>query len=419
MYKAHDHGGLRIERKDAASGTPAPNTMEEMKATVGALAGAWEEFKKVNDNRLKEIEKKGGADVLFEPHLKKINEYMDEQKGRLDSIETAMKRPGGSGDMQAKDEKAETYRKAFLQYIRKGDDSALQIEQKALSVGSDPDGGYLVTPTMSAKMTEIIRETSPMRQIAAVQTISTDSLDVMDDVNEAAAGWTGETATVSETNTPQLGKRNIPVHEVYAQPKATQKLIDDSAIDIEGWLSGKISDIFARKQNTAFVSGTGFNQPRGFLTYAAGTSWGQIEQVNSGSSGAVTGDGLITLFYSLKSDYARNATFLMNRLVVAAVRKLKDTTNQYLWQPGLAAGQPDTLLGVPAFMASDMPTAAADSLSVAVGDFRRAYQIVDRIGIRTLRDPFTEKPFVKFYATTRVGGDVVNFEAIKLLKLAA
>jgi HK97 family phage major capsid protein len=253
-----------------------------------------------------------------------------------------------------------------------------------------------------------------------VEAISTDALDLIDDHASAVAGWTTETAVVAETATPSIAKRHIQTHEMYAQPKATQKLVDDSAIDIEAWLSGKIADIFARTQNTAFIGGSGVGQPRGILTYAAGASWGQIQQVNSGTNGQVTADGLINLFYALKDGYARRASFLMNRSVVQQVRLLKQaTTNQYMWQPGLAAGAPDTLLGVPVYMASDMPTAATNSLSVAVGDFKAGYQIVDRIGMRILRDPYTEKPFVKFYATARVGGDVVNSDAIKLMKLSA
>jgi len=175
----------------------------------------------------------------------------------------------------------------------------------------------------------------------------------------------------------------------------------------------------SKKENTAFVSGDGVGKPRGILTYTAGTSWGEIEQVASGSAGAVTADKIIELYYALKEDYATNASFLMNRATVEDVRQLKDTTNQYLWNPGLAVGVPDTLMGVPVYQAADMPVPAADSLSIAVGDFKAAYQIVDRAGIRVLRDPFTDKPFVKFYSTKRVGGDVVNFEAVKLMKLGS
>jgi HK97 family phage major capsid protein len=397
-------------------------SINEISERVATLGHAWEQFKQVNDARLNEIERKGHADPLYDENLHNISSSMDNYKKRLDQIETAYNRPllGNEGDGYKSAEKNSDYSKAFRNYLRKGMDAGLEaLQTKALSVGSDPDGGYLVTPTMSSKIVQAIFETSPMRQLAAIETISTDALELIDDHSQAVAGWTAETAAIVETSSPTLAKRNIPTHELYAQPKATQKLVDDSAIDVEGWLSGKIADIFARTQNTAFVSGNGVGQPRGILSYAAGTSWGQIQQVGSGSSGQVTSDSLINLFYALKDAYSRRASFLMNRSTVQQVRLLKQaTTNQYMWQPGLAAGSPDTLLGVPVYMAADMPVAAANSLSVAVGDFQSAYQIVDRQGIRILRDPFTEKPFVKFYATSRVGGDVVNFDAIKLLKLA-
>lgn len=394
-------------------------SISEITDRVGHLGRAWEEFKSVNDARLREIERKGSADGLYDQHLNNISAALDSYKSRLDTIETAYSRPDFALDAKSNAAPSE-YSKAFRNYLRKGMDAGLeQLATKALSVGSDADGGYLVTPTMSQTIVKSVFETSPMRQIASVETISTDALELIDDHDQAAAGWTSETGSISETTTPMIAKRNIPTHELYAQPKATQKLVDDSAIDIEAWLSGKISDIFAMKENTAFISGNGAGQPRGILTYTAGTSWNQIEQVNSGTNGAVTADGLINLFYKLKDGYTKNATFLMNRTVVNAVRLLKEaTTNQYLWQPGLAAGAPDTLMGVPVMMAADMPVAATNSLSVAVGDFKAGYQIVDRIGVRILRDPFTEKPFVKFYATKRVGGDVINSEAIKLLKLS-
>lgn len=396
-------------------------TISEITDRVAALGQAWEQFKQVNDARLSEIERKGSSDPLYDEHLNNINSAMDNYKKRLDQIETAYSRPVLAIE-QAEYKGSEThgeYSRAFRNYLRKGMDAGLEaLQSKALSVGSDPDGGYLVTPTMSSKIVQTIFETSPMRQLASIEIISTDSLDLIDDHTQAVAGWTSETGTINETSSPTLAKRNIPTHELYAQPKATQKLVDDAAIDIESWLAGKIADIFARTQNTAFIAGNGAGQPRGILTYTAGTDWGQIQQVNSGTSGQVTSDGLVNLFYSLKDAYMRRASFLMNRATVQQVRLLKATTNQYLWQPSLAAGVPDTLLGAPVYMASDMPVAAANSLSVAVGDFQTAYQIVDRRGVTILRDPFTEKPFVKFYATTRVGGDVINFDAIKLMKLA-
>lgn len=395
-------------------------SIHEITERVSSLGNAWEQFKQINDARLREIERKGHADPLYDQHLDNISSSLDNYKKRLDHIETVYSRPQGGEVEGFKSDGGGEYGKAFRNYLRKGMDGGLEaLQTKALSVGSDSDGGYLVTSSMSSKIVQSIFETSPMRQLASIETISTDALDLIDDHNSAVAGWTAETGSISETSTPALAKRNIPTHELYAQPKATQKLVDDAAIDVEAWLSGKIADIFARTQNTAFISGNGVGQPRGILTYAAGTSWGQIQQVNSGTAGQVTSDALINLFYALKDAYSRRASFLMNRTTVQQVRLLKQaTTNQYMWQPGLAAGSPDTLLGVPVYMASDMPVAASGSLSVAVGDFQSAYQIVDRRGIRILRDPFTEKPFVKFYATARVGGDVVNSEAIKLMKLS-
>lgn len=399
-------------------------SLNEISDRVHALGNAWEQFKQVNDQRLREVERKGSADPLHMEQLTKISTALDNYKQRVDALETAQARPGldlsvkGYAPVAGRHESE--YRKAFCTYLRKGLDAGLEeLHTKALSVGSDPDGGFLVTPTMSQGIIKRVQENSPMRLLASVETISSDALEILEDVDSAAAGWTTETGAVSETTSPKVGKRTIPVHELYAQPKATQKLVDDSAIDIESWITEKVAATFARSESAAFIGGTGSGQPRGILTYAAGTDWEQVEQVASGTDGAVTADGLMLLYYALKEEYASRATFLINRSVVQSIRLLKEsTTGQYIWQPGLAAGAPDTLLGAPVMQCMDMPVAATGSLSVALADFGAAYMIVDRIGIRTLRDPYTEKPFVKFYTTKRVGGDVVNFEAIKLLKLS-
>ena len=233
-------------------------------------------------------------------------------------------------------------------------------------------------------------------------------------LEKPSAAWTTETGTVTETATPQINKRAINVFEMYAQPKATQKLLDDASIDVEAWVAEKVADKFARMEATAFINGNGTTQPKGILQYGAGTGFGKIQQVTSGAAGVVSvvcADSLIVLFYGLQEAYTRDATFLMNRATLQSVRLLKlATTNQYIWQPSLAAGAPDTLLGIPVAQAADMPIASANSLSVALGDFKQAYLIVDRIGLRTLRDPFTEKPFVKFYTTRRTGGEVSKHE---------
>ena len=395
-------------------------TISEIADKVNTLGSAWDNFKKVNDARLREIERKGSADPLLTEQLTKISTVLDNQKRRLDEMETASARPERALDFGVKSFENHEYKKAFEGYVRKGATSELEaFEKKSLSASSDPDGGYLVTHGLSDKISQYITEISPMRQLASVEEISTDSLDIIVDSDSFGGDWVAETATRPDTTTAQVNKKSIVAYELYAQPKATQKLVDDAAIDIESWIAEKVADIFAQKENTAFISGDGSGKPKGILSYTAGTSYGQVEQVNSGTSAQVTADGIAKLYYSLKGEYAKSATFLMNRSLVQAIRLLKDTTGQYLWQPSLAYGTPDTLFGVPVKIASDMPNAAANSLSVAVGDFKRGYKIVDRVGVRILRDPFTDKPFVKFYTTKRVGGEVVNFEAIKLLKLAA
>lgn len=394
----------------------------EIKAHVEHLGSTWEQFKKVNDRRDAEIQKKGSSDSLTDNQIAKLNNEISESKERMAKMEAVINRPayGETSGYRGGDEMVSAHKRAFCDYLRKGVEGNLcDLETKALSVASDPDGGYLVSPQISEMIVKTVFETSPMRKVANIQTISSDSLEVLEDRAEAAAGWTTESGAVSDTTTPTFAKKSIPVHELYAQPKATQKLIDDAAIDIEAWLADKVAAIFSKKENTAFISGDGVGKPRGILTYASGTNWGQIEQVSSGVSGGVTADKIVELYYALKEDYSVNASFLMNRSLVETIRQLKDTTNQYIWNPGLALGAPDTLMGVPVYQAADMPVAAADSLSIACGDFKSAYQIVDRNGVRVLRDPFTDKPFVKFYSTKRVGGDVVNFEAIKLMKLGS
>ena len=394
-------------------------SINEITEKVNTLGSSWEQFKKINDARLREIERKGSADPLLLEQLNKISNVLDGQKQRLDNIEVASGRPAREIKTFRNDGFVSEYTKAFDSYLRKGAVADIEsMEKKALSAGSDPDGGYLVTHKLSDLISKYVLEISPMRQLASVEEISTDALDIIVDTDAAGGDWVAETAARTDTTTPQVQKKSIVAYELYAQPKATQKLVDDSAVDIEAWIAEKVADIFAQKENTAFISGDGSGKPKGILSYTAGTAYGQIEQINSGTSAAVTADGLIKLYYGLKGEYAKNATYLMNRSVIQSVRLLKDTTGQYLWQPGLALGNPDTIMGVPVKVASDMPNAAASSLSVAVGDFKRAYKIVDRIGVRILRDPFTDKPFVKFYTTKRVGGEVVNFEAIKLLKLA-
>lgn len=425
------------------------NPADVMKAVEGVNKG-FEEFKAANDERLKQIEAKGAADPVTEAKLAKIEADLEKAQKVADDAALAMKRrerivtdaDGNSVDLDAKaqqwarsvsgDRRAEfdakgmtEYKAAFDKFMRKGEERFGPDELKALSVGSDADGGYVVHPDMSGRIVAKVFETSPMRAYASVQTISTDALEGLFDLNEAAAGWVEETESRAETNTPEIGKWRIPVHELYAKPHATQKLLDDAEINMEAWLASKVADKFARTEANAFVNGSGVGQPRGFLTYADGTTLpGTIEQFDTGVNGAFAaapngGDVLIDALYGLKAQYRANATWFMNRATTKLTRKLKDSDGAYLWSPGIAAGQPASLLGYPVAAFEDMPDPATGSLSIAVGDMREAYQIVDRIGIRVLRDPYSSKPYVQFYTTKRVGGDVVNFEAIKLVNFKA
>jgi HK97 family phage major capsid protein len=400
----------------------------------------FELYKETNDQRIKEVERKGAADPLTEMNVKRLNEKFDRMETMMGRSPRGEIKPddGEAAKVFAVERKkhfhgeldVSTYRQyksAFGNYLRKNNAGNSMDEIKSLSVGSDPDGGFAVHPDMSGRIASLILETSPMRQVANVVTIGSDALEGVNDLSEATSGWVGETETRSETSAPKIGEWRIPVFEQYAEPRATQKLLDDAMFNVEEYLANKIADRLSRMENSAFINGNGNKKPRGILTYAAGvpssSNFSVIEQLPTGAAGAFAssnpGDALVNLVYGLKSAYRDKAVFMMKRATLAEVRKLKDGQGNYLWQPDFQMKQGGTLLGFDVVEAEDMPSIAANSLSIAFGDFSTAYQIVDRQGIRILRDSFTAKPYVKFYTTKRVGGDVVNFEAIKLLKFAA
>lgn len=313
-------------------------------------------------------------------------------------------------------EEFKAYADAFEVYARRGEGF---VEAKTMSVGSDPDGGYFVTPARSARILSIIYESSPMREMATIETIGTDSIEFPVDDDESDAGWVGETEVRTGNNgTPQIGVQKINVHEIYAKPKATTKLLEDGSVDVGAWLERKIGEKFARIEATGFITGDGIKKPRGILTYSNGTTRGTIEQINSGSAAAVTFDGLIRVVGSLKEPYHPGAQWLMRRATEMEVMLLKDGNGQYLWRPSLEAGKPSTLLGYTVRHAADMSAMGANALAIAFGNFRAGYTIVDRLGVSVLRDPYSAKPFIEFYARKRVGGDVTCFEAIKIHKIA-
>jgi HK97 family phage major capsid protein len=316
------------------------------------------------------------------------------------------------------------HQKAFAAYLRSGDDDGLRslpMEGKAMSASVAADGGYLVDPQTASDIKSAMNATASIRAIATVVSVESTSYDVLIDHTELGAGWANETATTAETDTPQIDRITIPLHELSALPKVSQRLLDDSAFDIEGWLASRISDKFARSEAGAFVNGDGVDKPTGFLTYPTVDNdvwtWGNLGYVVTGSNtGIVDGDPIIELVYSLGAEYRANASFVMNSKTAGLVRKLKDADGRFLWSDGLAQGEPARLMGYSVLIAEDMPDVGTDAMAIAFGDFANGYTIAERPDLRVLRDPFSAKPHVLFYATKRVGGAVSDFNAIKLLK---
>ncbi|HEX5998050.1 MAG TPA: phage major capsid protein, partial [Hyphomicrobiaceae bacterium] len=319
------------------------------------------------------------------------------------------------------------HKAAFDAYVRSGDTTQLRaLEAKALSVGTDADGGYLVPDELERTVNRGLRDISPIRAIAQVRRVSGSVYKKPFAIADAATGWVAETAARPETNTPTLAELAFPTMELYAMPAATASLLDDAAVDIDQWIADEVQGSFAAQEGTAFVTGNGTARPKGFLdtTKVANASWtwGNLGYITTGTAGAFPatdpGDKLIDLIYTVKSGYRGNGTFVFNRATQAVIRKMKDGDGNYLWQPAARAGDASTLAGFPVAESEDMPDIAADSYAVAFGDFRRGYLIVDRAGIRILRDPYSSKPYVLFYTTKRVGGGVQDFDAIKLLRFA-
>ncbi|MDY6860036.1 MAG: phage major capsid protein [Pseudomonadota bacterium] len=321
------------------------------------------------------------------------------------------------------------HKKAFAAYLRSGDDDALrglEMEGKAMSTAVAGDGGFLVDPETAAAIKGVLNSTASMRSIAQVVQVEATSFDVLVDHTDIGSGWATETATQTETSTPQIDRVSIPLHELSAMPKVSQRLLDDSAFDIEAWLAGRIADKFARAEAAAFVSGDGVDKPKGILTHATVDdtlwSWGNLGYIPTGTDGdfdAVSpSDAILDLVYALGAEYRAGASFVMNSKTTGVVRKMKDADGRFLWSDGLAAGEPARLLGYPVLVAEDMPDIAPGAFAIAFGNFQAGYTIPERNDLRVLRDPFSAKPHVLFYATKRVGGDVSDFAAIKLLKFA-
>lgn len=395
----------------------------EINDRLEKLGNSWEHFKQVNNERLLQLEKKSTVDPLTEIKLEKLNSTIEEQKSKINELEVAMARPHSNVE-EYKSADDIQYKSAFNSYLKKGIEEQLaNIEVKRdLTTAIDTStsyGGYLLTPNIQKMVYDKIEDLCIMRKICSVQTISSASLEVLDG-SEITPSWIGENGTISDTNTNIFTKKTINTHDLIAQPKVSQKLLDDAAIDLEEWLANRLSNDFAAAEENAFINGTGDtnNQPVGILTYV-GKSDG-IEAVTSSSESlSFDENDILDLYYSLGDRYVNNASFLLPRSAMKQIRILKDSTSgQYLWNPALLAGATDTLLGCPIYQSSYMPVVSEGTKSIIFGDFSY-YQIVDRIGIRILRDPFTSKPYIRFYTTKRVGGDVINLNAFKGLVTSA
>ncbi len=356
---------------------------------------------------------------------KDIEKKLQEQEEKMTKMER--KSLGLARPRLAASEPGAPHQKAFNAYLRRGDDDALrglELDGKSLSTAVAGDGGYLVDPQTAEAIKSTLSSTASLRAVANVVTIEATSFDVLIDHGDIGHGWATEVDPVVETDTPQIDRITIPLHELSALPKASQRLLDDSAFDVDGWLAGRIADKFARAEAAAFITGNGSDKPRGFLNHPEVEndtwSWGNIGYVTTGTAGDFNGPGaLVDLVYALGAQYRANGTFVMNSKTAGEVRKLTDANGRFLWTDGLAAQEPARLLGYPVLVCEDMPDMADGANAVAFGDFTAGYTIAERPDLRVLRDPFSAKPHVLFYATKRVGGDVSDFAAIKVLKFAA
>ncbi|MFC0283045.1 phage major capsid protein [Camelimonas abortus] len=400
---------------------------------AAGLARAFEDFsrnfaawREASEERLQQIERRQ-ADVLADERLARIEAALDESQRRHERARLAAMRPplapDGGGDALAGEHKS-----AFHAYVRAGETAGLKLlETRALSAGSGPDGGYLAPADVERDVLGRLAVLSPVRAIASVRAISAGVYRKAVSVSGAAAGWVSETAARPQTASPTLAELTFPAMELYAQPAATQTLLDDAVVDIDRWLAEEVEQAFAAQESQAFVSGDGVAQPLGFLSAPtvanSSWTWGKLGFVATGATGAFPatdpGDVLIELIHALRAPYRQNAVFVLNRRTQSLIRRFKNSDGGYLWAPPATAAAGASLLGFPVVEVEDMPDVAAGSFSVAFGDFRRGYLVVDRTGLRVLRDPYSAKPYVLFYTTKRVGGGVQDYDAIKLLKFSA
>lgn len=401
-----------------------PIEQKDVDNIVEALEQKHKEFVKKNDQRLEAIEAEksklaGDVSRAFE-EVKSLQKEKDSLAEQLKEFETRGSRPQGATQASVE------HKEAFTRFLRKGDEGGLrELEQKALNLGADDDGGYAVPEEVDKEVSRLLRNDTPMRSVARVIPVGTEEYKKLFSVGGAAYGWVGEEDARLETGTPKLAKPTPYFGEIFANPAVTQKTLDDIWFDAEAWLGEELSLEFAEGENAAYTVGDGSNKPIGFL---AGTlsadaddarTFGQYQFVESSASGSITADDIKRFPLKLKAGYRRAASWMMQTATLEVISVLKDANNNYLWRPGLTDGASDMLVNRPIVENEDMPALAAGANAIALGDFKRGYYIFDRMGTRVLRDPFTNKPYVHFYTTKRVGGMKADTRAIKVLRPAA
>lgn len=395
-----------------ANSSPEAAALKEILAKIS-------EFKASKDQEIAELKAQIGKAADAES-LKNLNVQLNDAETAINQLSEQMAAFTLNGQAAIHDKQAQAEKEAMVAFMRRGE------ERAEMKKSDSSNGGFLVPTEWDRTITDKLQGVSPCRQIFYVQPTSKPTFERLYNLHGAGSGWVGEADQRSNTNTPTFKSLKFETGEIYANPAATQQILDDSEINLEQFLANEVQNEFSIQENRAFISGDGANgKPLGLLTYAEGGTnatrhpLGAIGVVKSGVANGINSDSIIDLVYTLPAEFAQGAVFVMNRKTLAAVRKLKDSTNNYLWQPSLQAGQPSTLLGYPCYEIAEMPDIAANALPIAFGDMKRAYMILDRKGVSVLRDPFSNKPFVQFYTTKRVGGGVINPEAVKLLKIAA
>ena len=430
-------------------------TIASVAEAIDKIANAFEEYKRTNDERIEAV-RKGAGTADFDAKLSRIEKeiaQLEEQRGRLEKLETKLSRPNAGGGERGESPEAEAYKSAFLAWVRNpgdperrmalqqrakelkrveakafGDDDGFETRASQTVTSTGSAGGFALPEVIERQILRLTLDISPIRQIATVRTVSSPDYKELVDLGGAGFEWVGETDARSQTNTPDLAEVAPTFGTASAKPQASEEALDDLFFDVENWLISSAAEAIAQGEGAAFVSGDGTRKPTGFLAGPApvgaadaSRAFGTLQYVASGQAAALptSADVFLDLVYSLRARYRANARWVTSKAVLAALRKYKDSQGQYLWQPSMQAGQPATFLGYPITEAEDMPAVAANAFPLAFGDFKEGYLICDRVGMRITRDEITTPGFVKFYVRKRVGGKLRNTQAIKLLKIAA